>query len=123
MVLTCTATQYTINIAFILGILEKNCFIPPMDAELIGGCSRTREGYDYKNLRDFPEKNPLLKHYIINTWWLNLLGRLGHSLILPGPIKRVITRTKKSLPLTKPIPNSGSIIPPASSTNSHTSIG
>ena len=45
MVLTWPATQYPINISYILGIWETNFLIPPINAVLMGGCRRTREEY------------------------------------------------------------------------------
>ena len=56
-VITWTATNYSIKIAPILGIGTTNCLIPPMNTELIGIHKRTRESDEYLLFRSFPKEN------------------------------------------------------------------
>ena len=87
--ITCTTTHYPINITSLPGIWTKNGLIPPTDAEIIDRHRRTREGYDSLGLRAFPNYNLIIMQYILITWWLQLLDRLGHYVIRPWEIEQV----------------------------------
>ena len=93
MVLTWTTTQYPIKISSILRILNTKFLIPPTDAELMDRNRRTREGYAYICLRDFPKENLAPTHFMLSTWWFHLLERIGHYVIHPGEIEQVLVMT------------------------------
>ena len=52
-----------------------------------------RYGDDPQHLRALPEKNLILVHYMLNTWWLHLLEVLGRYAIRPGAIEQVLVMT------------------------------
>ena len=89
MILTWIAIRYPIKVASILVNRTINFLIPPTDAELVGIYGRTREGYDSLGLRAFPNYNLIIMQYILITWWLQLLDRLGHYVIRPWEIEQV----------------------------------
>ena len=65
----------------------------------MGGFRRTREVDDSQKLRALTEKNLILTHYMINTWWLQLLDGLRRYVIRPGSIKQVLLMTNNIMTL------------------------
>ena len=56
----------------------------------MGGCRCTREVDDSLQLRDFPKENPILTHYMLSLWWLHLMIILGHYIIQPRSLEKVL---------------------------------
>ena len=99
MVLTYPAIQYPIKISSIIGVCTTNGLIPLKDAELMGGHRCTRE-VDYSLcLRAFPNDNLILMYYILSAWWLYLLGRQVHHIILPGEVLQILVMTNNIMNL------------------------
>ena len=59
----------------------------------MGVCRRTSEGDYSLCLRDFPNYNSILTHYLISAWLLHLLDILGNYVILPGAVEKVLVIT------------------------------
>ena len=67
MVLIWTTIEYPIKVAYIIGIWKTTCFIPPTEAELMGGHICMRERHDSLCLRASPKDNIILTHYILSA--------------------------------------------------------
>ena len=61
-----------------------------MGAELMSGCRQMRGGDDSLRLTSFPNKNLILKHYMLGAWWLQLLDGLGHYVMCPREIEELL---------------------------------
>ena len=114
------ATQYPIKISSITGIWTTNCMIPPIDAELMGGCRHMRERYDYLRLMPLPKKNFILTHYMFRVWWLHILYGMVHYFICLGAIEQVLVMAKNIMTLCYTYSKCGLKNPPDILQNSHT---
>ena len=99
MVLNRPSIHHPIKVASIIGIWTINYLIPSMEAELMGRQRRTREGNEYLCIRAFPKDSLILKHYMLISWWLHLLGGLGNYVILPGKITQSLMMTNNVMAL------------------------
>ena len=59
----------------------------------------TREGDDYICLRDFPKGILILTHYMASTWRLHILDGLGHYVIRPGLVSKILVTTNNIMTL------------------------
>ena len=65
----------------------------------MGGHRFTREGHESLCLKAFPKENLILAHYVLNTWWLQLLEGLGHYVIRPGSVAHILYMIKNIMNL------------------------
>ena len=60
---------------------------------------RTREVHDSLCIRSSPKENLSLTHYMLSAWWLHILDRIGHYVIRPGAIVKILIMTNNTMTL------------------------
>ena len=93
MVLTYPLVKYSIKITYILGVYSLNTLKLPTNADLMFGCCHTRLVVVYQCLKYFPKQNLILAHYMIRSWWIQLIVGLLHYAILPRSSEQVVVIT------------------------------
>ena len=69
--------KHPIQIKSVIGICILNCLIPSTDADLMGIWSHTREWDESQLLNKLSRQDLILTHYIISTWWIQVIFRVG----------------------------------------------
>ena len=57
---------------------------------MMGRHRLTRGVHDYIFIRAFPKENLIIPYYMISSWLLHLLDRLGHYVVHPGAIAKIL---------------------------------